>query len=229
MQREECAVVAPAARLMLIAMLVALAGSGSDDELGNRAKHAGSEPLLKRLAKLSLSELQRLAETGALRIIVSCGAEEVAWSLQASARKQAEQALLDYFVRHGAPRTLLRVLFSASRARVDAARRRLRIAPAPGRPKLPRPRERDAIVTAWAGLEPAADRRTRYHTLHRMFPRHSIAALDQVLREALAGHDPTDRRPGNRLAAEPVSAPAARRREVLEHSPGAVVHRRVPR
>jgi len=229
MQREECAVVAPAGRLMLLAMLVALVRSRSDDDPANEAEHAGSEPLLKRLARLSLSELERLAEAGAFRIIVSFGTEEVAWSLQASARKHAEQALLEYFVRHGAPRALLRVLFSASRARVDAVRRRLRIAPAPGRPKLPRPREREAIVTAWATLEPRADRRASYQALHRMFPRHSIATLDQVLREALTGQEPTARRPGNRPAAEPVSASAGQRREAPGRTPGAVVHRRVPR
>src|SRR5262245_10004349 len=175
MQHEQCAIVAPAAKVMLVAMLIALARSGQDDEPVSQAGRPPNEPLLGRLARLTLSELEHLAETGALRILVSCASDEIAWSLQASARRQAEQALLEYLIRHGAPRTLLRSLFSASRARIDAVRRRLRITPAPGRPKLPRPRDREAIVVAWAKLEPDADRRSRYHALHRMFPRYSIA------------------------------------------------------
>ena len=84
------------------------------------------EPLFRRLAALSLAELERLAETGALRVVVSCGTDELNWSLQAAARRHAEQALLEYFVRHRAPRTLLRALFTVSRARIDAVRKSLR-------------------------------------------------------------------------------------------------------
>lgn len=174
---------APAAKVMLVAMLVTLARGESKEEPAADPGGPMGEPLLRRLAALSLAELERLAETGALRVVVSCGREELSWSLQASARRHAEQALLEYFVRHGAPRTLLRALFTVSRARVDAVRKSLRVAPAPGRPKLPRPREREAIVAAWAKLEGSGNRRARYHTLHRMFPRYSIATLDLVLRE----------------------------------------------
>jgi hypothetical protein len=187
------------------------------------------EPLLGRLAALSLTELERLAETGALRVVVSCGREELSWSLQASARRHAEQALLEYFVRHGAPRTLLRALFTVSRARIDAVRKSLRVAPAPGRPKLPRPREREAIVAAWAKLEGSGNRRARYHALHRLFPRYSIATLDLVLREVSPERALTARRVGNRPPAEPVSAPATRRPEASAPARRPVVHRRVPK
>jgi Protein of unknown function (DUF2857) len=185
------------------------------------------EPLLRRLAALSLAELERLAETGALRVVVSCGREELAWSLQASSRKHAEQALLEYFVRHGAPRTLLRALFTVSRARVDAVRKSLRIVPAAGRPKLPRPREREAIVAAWVELEGSDDRRARYYALHRTFPRYSIATLDLVLREVSPERALTPRRAGNRPSARPVSAPATRLSDVPAPLRRTVAHRRV--
>ena len=145
---------------------------------------ARGDALLKRLAQLSLAEIHHLAEKAALKLVVSYEGDQLAWSLQAATRKHSEQALLEYFMRHGAPRALLRELFTVSRARIDAVRRTLRLAPTQGRPKLPPAREREAIVAAWAHLASTiADRRARYHALHRAFPRHSIAALDAVLRE----------------------------------------------
>ena len=229
MQREECTIVAPAAKVMLVAMLVALARSESRDVLAAAPALPAGEPLLGQLGSLTLAELERLAEKGALRLVVSCGREELAWSLQASARKRAEQALLEYFVRHGAPRALLRALFSASRRRIEAVRETLRISPAPGRPKLPRAREREAIVAAWVKLEGSADRRAGYYALHRMFPRYSIATLDQVLREVSPERAPQSRRAGNRPPAEPVSGRGTEGSEAPPRSRGTVVHRRVPK
>jgi len=108
-------------------------------------------------------------------------------------------------------------------------RKSLRVAPAPGRPKLPRPREREAIVAAWAKLEGSGHRRARYHALHRMFPRYSIATLDLVLREVSPERALTARRVGNRPPAEPVSASATRRSEASAPARRTVVHRRVPK
>ena len=229
MEREEGAIVTPAARVMLVAMLISLARGEPTGERAADAEGPMDEPLFRRLAALSLAELERLAETGALRVIVSCGRDELSWSLRASARRHAEQALLEYFVRHGAPRTLLRALFTVSRARIDAVRKSLRVAPAPGRPKLPRPREREAIVAAWGKFAGSADRRTRYHALHRMFPRYSIATLDLVLREVSPERTLTGRRVGNWPPAEPVSASETRRQEASAPVRRPVVHRRVPK
>lgn len=131
MEREERAIVAPAARVMLVAMLFSLARGEPTDERAADTEGPVDEPLFRRLAALSLAELERLAETGALRVIVSCGRDELSWSLRASVRRHAEQALLEYFVRHGAPRTLLRALFTVSRARIDAVRKSLRVGPRP--------------------------------------------------------------------------------------------------
>ena len=72
MQREESAIVAPAAKVMLVAMLVALARSESKEEPAADPDVPMGEPLLRRLAALSLAELERLAETGALKVVVSC-------------------------------------------------------------------------------------------------------------------------------------------------------------
>ena len=229
MGREERAIVTPAARVMLVAMLFSLARGEPTDERAADAEGPADERLFRRLAALSLAELERLAETGALRVVVSCGKDELSWSLQASARRRAEQALLEYFVRHGAPRTLLRALFTVSRVRIEALRKSLRVVPAAGRPKLPRPREREAIVVAWEELAASADRRARYHALHRAFPRYSIATLDLVLREVSPERALTPLRAGNRPPAEPVSAPANRRSEVPAPSRRSVVLRRVPR
>jgi hypothetical protein len=229
MQREEFAIVAPAAKVMLVAMLVALARSESTEKLAADPDGPAGEPLLRQLGSLTLAELERLAERSALRLLVSCGREELAWSLQASARKRAEQTLLEYFVRHGAPRTLLRALFSASRRRIETVRERLRIPSSPGRPKLPLSREREAIVTAWVKLEGSADRRAGYYALHRMFPRYSIATLDQVLREVSPERALARPRPENRPSAEPVSGRGTERAEAPGRSRATVVHRRVPK
>jgi hypothetical protein len=230
MHLEERAIIAPSAQLMLVALLVTLARGEARDEATSASGIARGDALLKRLAQLSLAEIQHLAEKGALKLVVSYEGDQLAWSLQTAAHKRAEQALLEYFMRHGAPRALLRELFTLSRARIDAVRQRLRLAPTQGRPKLPPAREREAIVAAWADLaSTVADRRARYHALHGAFPRHSIAALDAVLREVSPerpnAHFPDE----NRQTAMPVSAPDERRKRASARPGRPVVHRRAPR
>ena len=112
MQREERAIVTPAAKVLLVALLVTVARSESREEPAADFEFESGNALLNRLAALSLAELDRLAETGALKVVVSCAGDQLSWSLQALARKRSEQALLEYFVRHGAPRTLVRELFT---------------------------------------------------------------------------------------------------------------------
>lgn len=214
----------PSAKLMLVALLVTLA---EEEARGDAAPASGivtRAPLLKRLAQLSLAEVHRLAETGALEVVVRYDSDQVAWSLQAATRKQADQALLEYFVRHGAPRALLRELFRISRARIDGLRRTLRLPSTEGRPRLPRGREREAIVATWSELEPAVpDRRLRYRELHGAFPRYSIAALDAVVRES------SQESPGKRPASKPVSAAPDRDVRAGDAPARTVVHRRDPK
>jgi len=229
MSLEERAVVAPSAQVMLVALLVTLARAEARDEEAGTPDAARRDVLLKRLAQLSLSEIHALAEKGTFKLVVSYEGAQLAWSLQAAAHRRSEQALLEYFMRHGAPRALLRELFTLSRARIEAVRRTLRLAPRQGRPKLPPSREREAVVAAWANFASSPDRRTRYHELHRAFPRYSIAALDAVLREGSAEAPGAGPSAGNRPPPTSVSAPPDRRKRALAPSRPSLVHRRVPR
>jgi Protein of unknown function (DUF2857) len=230
MPLEAHAIVAPADQLMLVALLVTLARDNAIAFPTAAPGRASEESLLKRLAQLSLTEIHRLAETGALKLVVHYDSAQVAWSLQAAARKHAEQALLQYFVRHGAPRALLRELFRVSRERIEAVRQDLRLVPRHGRPKLPHVREREAIVTAWSQLASVeADAPTRYHALHRRFPRYSIAALDAVLREVSPERANAPAPSGKHPTTPPVSAPTDHRRRAPASPKRTVVHRRAPR
>ena len=156
MPLEAHAIVAPADQLMLVALLVTLARDNAIAFPAAAPGRASEESLLKRLAQLSLTEIHRLAETGALKLVVHYDSDQVAWSLQAAARKHAEQALLQYFVRHGAPRALLRELFKVSRERIEAVRQDLRLVPMHGRPKLP---ARARARSDRHRLEPTRERR----------------------------------------------------------------------
>lgn len=230
MPLEAHAIVAPADQLMLVALLVTLARDNAIAFPAAAPGRPSAESLLKRLAQLSLTEIRRLAETGALKLVVHYDSDQVAWSLQAAARKHAEQALLQYFVRHGAPRALLRELFRVSRERIEAVRQDLRLAPMHGRPKLPHVRERQAIVAAWSQLASGeADARTRYHALHRRFPRYSIAALDAVLREVSPERAAAPAPPGKPPPTPPIYAPTDHRRQGPASRKRTVVNRRAPK
>jgi len=229
MRLHERAVVSPGAKQMLVALLVTLAQEGARGDAPASGIVAG-EALLERLAALSLAELRRLADDGALELVVRYDGDRVAWSLQAAARRHAEHAMLEYFVRHGASRSLLRKLFRISRAHIDSVRKALRLPPTQGRPKLPHGREREAIVAQWSALsETASDARSCYRELHRAFPRYSIAALDAVLRESAVDDPGAADSPRNRSAGKPVS-PTRTRAARAGDSPGStVVRRRGPR
>ncbi len=224
MRLQERAIVAPSAKLILVALLVTLAKEEAGGDAAPAPGIVSGASLLKRLAQLSLAEVHRLAESGALELVVRYDGDQVAWSLQAATRKHTEQALLEYLVRHGAPRALLRELFRISRARVDAVRRTLRFSSTEGRPMLPRGREREAIVAAWSELATTVpDRRFRYRELHGAFPRYSIAALDAVVRESLPES------PGKRPVGKPVSASHGEAVHAGNPPPRTVVHRRDPK
>lgn len=229
MRLQERAVVSPSAKQLLVALLVTLAQEEARGDAPASGIVAG-DSLLERLAELSLAELRRLAEDGALELVVRYDGDHVAWSLQAAARRHAEHALLEYFVRHGASRSLLRELFRISRSHIDAVRKALRLAPTQGRPKLPHGREREAIAVRWSALSATApDARTRYGELHRAFPRYSIAALDAVLRESAVPEPGDADPPRNWSTAKPVSPSRARGARAGDPPGRTVVRRRGPR
>ena len=229
MRLEEWSIVSPSAQLLLVALLVGAAEAPAEGLAVSRAHRAAGARLLERLKRLSLVELKRAAAAGSLELIVRLDADRVAWSAQAAARGQEEQALLKYFVRHGATRTLLRELFGASRQRVAEVRQAQRIRSAQGRPKLPARKVREAIEAAWARLARATtDTRARFHELHREFPQYSFAALDAVVRESGSFAPHLNAPPGKRRRGEPVSNQRGRvsTRTTAPHA--SIVHRRDP-
>ncbi len=216
---EERPIVSASARLLLAALIVSLAeaepGHASFDTEG-----AGKR-LSDRLRDLSVGELLRLADAGALEVIVRLERDALAWSLHTAKHKREARARLEYLVRHGASRTLLVRLFGISRQRIDTLRRALQRSPKEGRPRLPQRTEREAIGARWTQLETTTpDPRERYRTLHGEFPRYSIAALDAVIREFALSTPRASGVGGKRAAGRPVSAPGT------AQPPGSVSPRR---
>lgn len=228
MRLEEWSIASPSAQLLLVTLLVG-AEAPAEALAVSQAHHAAGARLIERLKRLSLAELERAAATGSLQLVVRLDADRVAWSAQAAARGQEEQALLKYFVRHGATRTLLRELFGVSRQRVAEIRRAQRLRSAQGRPKLPPRKVRDAIEAAWTRLARAfKDTRSRLHELHREFPQYSFAALDAVVRESASLAPDLSTLPGKRRRGDPVS-PELERASTRAATPRVpIVHRRDP-
>lgn len=102
-----------------------------------------------------------------------------------SVRRDTE--LREYFVRHGAPMSMLQELFKLTRD--DARRLRELLVPHDahvGAPKLPAVAERQAVHEAWATLTrspEATTQRERLYELHKRFPGHTIAALWATVNE----------------------------------------------
>ena len=211
MQREERAIVTPAAKVLLVALLVTVARSESRDEpaadFESESGNALSEPSRSAFSGGARSPCRDRCPQGRG---VLCGRPA-----QLEPPGLGAQAMRSRRCSSTSSGTGRHVRWCASSspspvARIDAVRKSLRIASVQGRPKLPPLREREAIVAAWIRLEGTEDRRARYHALHRNFPGYSIAALDSVLQELSPERSATPRPAGNRPAAAPVSAPRAR-------------------
>ena len=229
MRFEEWPIASRNAQLLLVALLVSAAEAPIEGPAVSRAQRSAGARMLERLKQLSLVELERAAATASLELIVRLDADRVAWSAHAAARGQEEQALLKYFVRHGATRSLLRELFGVSRQRVTEIRRAQRLRSAQGRPKLPPRKVRDAIEAAWTRLARAfKDTRSRLYELHREFPQYSFATLDAVVRESASLAPDLSTPPGKRRRGEPVS-PELERASTRAATPRVpIVHRRDP-
>ena len=184
MRLEEHAVMSQASQLMLVALLVTLAGTDRSDVEAPEGQGAAAGPLSERLRRLSLAEIQSLAQSANLEVAVRFDADRLLWGVHTSERRREERMLLEYFVRHRAPRALLRRLFKVSKQRIEALRRTLNLAPSQGRPRMPRGSARDEIVEAWRRITAStADLRVGYRRLHESFPGYSIATLDAVIRQ----------------------------------------------
>lgn len=227
MRLAEWSIESPSAQLLLVALLVGVADTPGGGLAAAPANRLASVRLLQRLKGLPLAALERAAATGSLELVVRLDSDRVAWSVHAASRTREQEALLEYFVRHGASRTLLRELFGASRHRVAEIRRAQRARPTQGRPKLPSRKEREAIEATWLRLESAtADLRSRYRELHRAFPSHGFAVLAAVVRETRPRAPDRDIPPGKGARQEPVSARHVAEVRRTDSRRAAIVHPR---
>jgi hypothetical protein len=223
----EWTIESPSAQLLLVALLVGVADTSGGGLGSTPANRLASARLIERLKRLSLAELERAATNGSLELVVRLDADRVAWSVQAAARTREERALLEYFVRQGASRELLRDLFGASRQRVAELRRALRLRSTQGRPKLPSRKERESIEATWARLgSGTADPRSTYRELHRAFPHHTLAALAAVVRECASGACDLDAPAEKGSRGGPFSARTASEKPRLAAPRGELVHPR---
>lgn len=227
MRLAEWTIESPSAQLLLVALLVGVADAPGGGLAATPANGHTSVRLIERLKRLSLAELERAAANGSLELVVRLDADRVAWSAHAAARTRENEALLEYFVRHGAPRALLRELFGASRQRVAELRRARRLGATQGRPKLPSRKVREAIEATWTRLgSVTADPRSRYRELHRAFPQHALAALAAVVRETESRAPALDLPPGKGSPRDPVSARSGPGNPRVASRRGELVHRR---
>jgi hypothetical protein len=188
MPLEEHPVTSQTSQLMLVALLVTLAGTERGERGAPDGQGSAAGPLSERLRQLSLAEIQSLALAANLEIAVRFDADRLLWGVHTYERRREERMLLEYFIRHRAPRALMRRLFKVSKQRIEALRRTLNLAPSQGRPRMPRGKTRDTIVETWRrAAATSADLRVRYRRLHESFPQYSIATLDAVIREVDPG------------------------------------------
>ncbi|HEU0202283.1 MAG TPA: STY4526/YPO1902 family pathogenicity island replication protein [Burkholderiaceae bacterium] len=140
--------------------------------------------LMDRLYSLTACDLMRVANMPLCRIGVHIDWTSFARALDVHQAAKHASEILEYFIRHGASRRLLRRLFSLSDAEYRSRAMALGLDPCRrGRVPMPAESERDAIGLAWHALtrQHAADPRRCYYELHRRFSACSIAALEQVL------------------------------------------------
>ena len=184
---------------------------------------------LEELRSLSTDDLVRLSELPSPRVAIQIDAGSFEHGLRQVGYLAKRTRQIEYFVRHGATRTLLRELFGVSRQRVAEIRRAQRLRSAQGRPKLPPRKGRDVIEAAWTRLARAfKDTRSRLHELHREFPQYSFAALDAVVRQSASLAPDLSKPPGKRRRGEPVS-PELERASTRAATPRVpIVHRRDP-
>ena len=169
-----------ALRLLILEELMNASRSERRAELAQ----AGVKPeTLDRLRRAPWEDAALVAARADLRIAVSIDGDSLELGLNRIERQHADDALKEYFARHGATPALMQHLFKLDRPTLE----RLRKATGSvwrGRPPMPKPDERDAIHARWqqiSGEEP--DPRLRYFKLHEAFPHWAIRVLEAVLKE----------------------------------------------
>lgn len=138
---------------------------------------------LENLRQRPMQDFLALTSARTLQVRIYLG--EVVPSLQHLEAQNDEEALLMYFVDHGASRSLLRRLFSVTGARAAELTRAAGLA-SQGRTRRIAPNVSDQIHEAWYAInksEPDLPLRARFHVLHRQFQALKIREIEGVLNE----------------------------------------------
>lgn len=170
----------PALRLLALQELIDALHTGRWEELID----AGFKPeTLDRLRRTPLEDAVFLAARDELHVLFEIDCDSLERTLNRIERQRADEAIKEYFIRHGATPTLIQRLFKLDRGTLERLRRLLG-AHARGRTPMPKPEERDAIHAKWREFQDGEqDLRTRYYRLHEAFPHHAIRVLEAVLKE----------------------------------------------
>ena len=170
----------PALRLLALEQLIAAVHSERWEELLN----AGIRPeTLDRLRRTPLEDAALVAARAELQMGLFVDGDSLERSLNWVNRQRNDESIKEYFARHNATPTLMQRLFKLDRPTLDRLRKMFG-ANCRGRPRMPKPEERDAVHVQWRAIcakEP--DPRLRYFNLHKAFPHHDIRVLEAVLKE----------------------------------------------
>jgi len=137
---------------------------------------------IERLRVLQACDLKRLAEFPLSMVKLALDGGSLTSGLRHLAVIKDVQFLEDYFIRHGAPARMMKMLFSMAYKTTCARRRSLGQKPLYGRPVLPSHAVRDWISQFWAA-HGTLDRRSRYYQLHQAFPAYRFDTLHCVIIE----------------------------------------------
>ncbi len=164
-------------------------------EMLARIEHGDLDPLLACGLDGHLIDRLRALRGGALHQVIGASRDVFAVALDPRHLRlildaldglQRADALLEYYVSHGASLAMIRALLRPGKGQLEAFLERLAGTRLRGRPALPATAVRDRIHAAWTALRAAhpkqAERET-YVELHRAFPDQTLATLYAVLQE----------------------------------------------
>jgi hypothetical protein len=138
--------------------------------------------LLARLQQLTALEMSTLAAMRQPLVRIELDEEGLQSGLRMLEGVIQAKELETYFIRHGASRRMMRVLFSVSYS-ATYRRRRAYAVPAPrSRFRLPPIETCERIWRTWHGLS-TAPLRHAYYQLHQAYSQYSIALLEAVVQE----------------------------------------------
>ena len=160
----------------------------TEDGFDALLKQGCSAEFLDLLRRRPARDLITVANTLKSSIRYSISTKEVVSQLQHLDRVRRDDQLREYFVLHGASRTLLNEYFRMSGDEVRRMRELLLPAGVAqcGRTPLPPPKVRDEIHLAWSAINkqhPDDSQRERMYRLHQQFPSMTIDTLNETVQE----------------------------------------------